>query len=231
MSSQVRARLSRIELRSLKISALPFGLSSREAIAALLALISLILSLVYYSSSLKPEQDRLNQLQSEYDKKLKVMVDGAAAAGSQQPKDTGREALSTLETFKNDYLKPQSKGRIDLIDQINALAKKNDVMLTSGINMTLDKAVQEPGKEKSSGKKGGATQLSVFPNLEATFTVFGQYTNLRNFIGELERYKQFLIINSITLTNIDEGTIGRGSQSSTGSGISLAIEMTAYFQP
>lgn len=231
MSSQVKERLSRIEVRGLKVSALPFGLSGVEFGAALLAIVCVILTLVYYTSSLKPEHDRLSQLQSEYDRQLKVMVEGLGVAGT-GPKnvDTGKEALSTLETFTSDFLKPQSKGRIDVINLINALAKKNGAVLTSGINMTLDTGVVEPGKEKSSKSKSSSEQIAVFSSLAVTFTVFGQYPNLRNFIGELERDKQFLVINSITLTTIDEGTIGRGSRTATGSGISLSIDVTAYFQ-
>ena len=74
--------------------------------------------------------------------------------------------------------------------------------------------------------------LNAFPSVNFRFTVFGQYSNLRTFINELEREKQFILINSVNLTNQEAKTASRRGKGTEGAGgIMLTIEMAAYFQP
>jgi hypothetical protein len=63
------------------------------------------------------------------------------------------------------------------------------------------------------------------------FTVAGQYQNLRNFISDLERNKQFIILDSIQLLSVDDvGGGGGGRRAQSAAGVALSIELTAYFQ-
>jgi Type II secretion system (T2SS), protein M subtype b len=234
-SSQVRARRPRFDLRALRPVLPLLGLNSREILAGLLSVIAVALTVAYYFTSLKPEQEKLNSLKAEYDKQIKVLVAGKTGTGpGHVAVDSGRTSLESLETFNAKHLKSLSKGRIELIDEVNELAKKNGVTLTNGINMTLDTGADQLKAEKSSkgqsSKKKIADMIAgAFPHLEVTMTVFGPYPNLRNFITELERSKQFLIVNSLGLTNQQEATAGRGSRG--GAGLSLSISLSAYFRP
>jgi len=241
VSTQVRERVSRIETRSRKIARMPLGLSAGEMIASLLAIALLVWLVVTFFTSLRPQQERLRSLEAELAEQQRSILAGGTPSGGDQPNpsDQARDAIESLESFKTGHLKHFSSGRIELIKEINALAKKNNVALTSGIDMTAN-VVGSPDVEKLGGKKdksAGSTRkkadeiLNAFPSVNFRFTVLGQYTSLRAFINEIEREKQFLVINSINLTNQEGKTSSRRSRGEGISGIMLTIEMSAFFQP
>lgn len=240
MSTHVRERVSRSEARSLGVTKIPFGLNTGEAIAALLGVVLLVWAVAYYFSSLRPEQDRLRTLEAELAEQQKNIIASSNPDATEAPiVDMAKNALETLEAFKSSHLKPFSSGRIDLIKEINALAKKNTVALTSGIDMgsSVGESSGEGEKTGASEKKGASRRkkadeiLSAIPSVTFRFTVFGQYSNLRTFINELEHEKQFLVINAINLMNQEARMASRRSRGEGMSGIMLTIEMSAYFQP
>jgi hypothetical protein len=239
MSTQVRERVSRSEVRKIKTTMLPFGLSAGESIAALLGLVLIIWVTAYYFTSLRPQQDQLlvleNQL-AEQQKNIALNPSQPNANQGKTPEDQAKETLESLETFKGSHLRPFSSGRIDLIKEINALAKKNNVALTSGIDMGGATSIVDANKpgEKTSGtqQRNKADEIfNAFPNVSFHFSVFGQYTDLRAFINQLEHEKHFLVVKSINLTNQEARAAGRRARAEGLSGIMLTIEMSAYFQP
>jgi hypothetical protein len=241
VSTQVRDRIVRSEARAVRPARIPFGLSAAEVIAALVGIALLLWVVFYYFTSVKPQQDRLHALEAEFALQQKSILDNARPSGPEQatPSDMAKDAVESLETFKNGHLKPFSTGRIDLIKQINALAKKDNVTLTSGIDMGASIGESGAGGDKSgkSDKKGPTIRkkadeiLTAFPSVSFRFTVFGQYPQVRAFINDLEREKQFLVIDSITLTNQEARTSTRRGRGEGVTGIMLTIEMVAYFQP
>jgi hypothetical protein len=233
MSSQVQERVSRVQSRRVRTTRLRFGLSPGEVVAAALALIFFIVVVVYYFTSLGPAQSRLSRLEKELAKaKGEITLGGAPKEQGPSGAAAVKDALDSLQTFKSEYLKPLSSGRISLINQINALAKKNGVTLMSGIDMPLDKATQSE-EQKSNRRKKAEDFFNVFPRMDMHFTVVGQYANLRSFISELERDKQFMIIKSINIISQEENAGGRrgGRAEGGASGLTLTIEAGAYFQP
>ena len=232
MSSQVREPVSRFEVRNLSVPSKPFGLSIGELVAALLVSALLVLVVVYYFVSLKPEQERLQKIEAELTAQQQLLMETfkQPGEGGAENVDTSAQALESLDTFKSNHLQPLSKGRILLIDEINALARKNSVALATGLDMRLDRRVE--GEEKKDSKQKREEQLDVFPKLLVRFTVVGQYPNLRAFINDLDHNKHFMTIHSITLSSVEQTSEegGRGRRSSS-SGISLSIEFSAYFQP
>jgi len=216
------------------------GLNLGEAIAVLIAAALLAWAAMQYFSSLRPEQDRLRTIEAELDAQQKSIIANAKLTGVPEPsaEDQAKIALETLETFKGGHLKSFSSGRIALIKQINALAKKNNVTLTSGIDMGAnlgesDAEGRAASESKSPSKRKKADDLlDAFPSVGFRFTVFGQYPNVRSLINELEQEKQFVVINSVNLTNQEAKTASRRSRGGDGaSGLMLTIEMAAYFQP
>ena len=159
----------------------------------------------------------------------------APATQGASPAMTVRAALDSLQAFKSEHLRPLASGRIALINQINALAKKNSVTLTSGIDMPLEKAA-EVADEDSNKRKKSEDLYNVFPHMNMHFTVFGQYANVRSFINELEHNKQFLVIKSVNIASQEEktgedGGGRRGGRGGSISGLTLTVEAAAYFQP
>jgi hypothetical protein len=85
--------------------------------------------------------------------------------------------------------------------------------------------------QKSGSKAKSLEQTAdVFPRLDIHFSVFGQLDNLRTFINEIERNNHFVIIDTINLTSVEADEGRRGARSQGGAGISLSINMSAYFQ-
>ena len=237
MLTQVKVRNSAVTLVPQKVSSRPFGLSYLEMFAVVITLLTFVGVLVYYFSTLRHDQEDLKSLRRQVDALVKTEADlkEKAAQGKKVQEDVAKNALESLENFKSVYLKNLSRGRIALIDAINGVAKKDGVRLMSGIAMTADKVeLGVDDNKKSSRKKNVDSLTNIFPSLKINFTVAGDYKNLREFIKDIEANKQFVTINSVTLTSIKEREGGgRSSGRRTAqvlSGISLAIDMTAYFQ-
>lgn len=213
---------------------MPFGLNAGEAIAAVVAVALLAWVVVYYFASLSPLQDQLRTLQAELDRQQKNMIVSAKTSGPEKtPEEEARDTLESLETFKT-RLKPFTSGRIELIKQINALAKKNNVTLTSGIDMGGGAEESDASKktEKTDTSQRNKTDelFNAFPSVSFHFTVFGPYTSVRTFINDLELEKQFVVVKSVSLTNQEARTNSKRSRGEGMSGIMLTIEMSAYFQ-
>ncbi len=243
MSTQVR-EISSLQARPVSVTRLRFGLSAAELVAAAIGVVLIVWVIVYYFSSVRPQQDQLRSLEQQLAEQQKniMSVTTPPDKESSSAEDMKKDALESLESFTHNHLKPFSSGRIDLIREINALAKKNNVILTSGIDMGANagesNAEDKTGEKKTDKKSSSRSKkpediFNVYPSVNFRFTVFGQYSNLRTFINELEHEKQFLVINSIGLTNQEAKTSGRRAARGEGgmAGIMLSIEMSAYFKP
>jgi Type II secretion system (T2SS), protein M subtype b len=232
MSSQVRERVSRFEVRSKSRVAGPFGLSSIEIVTAALCLLFFAVVVVYYFTSLGPEQARLRALEEKLRQQDVIVSTPQESKVTAAPAPTAKEALSTLESFKGERLRPLASGRIALQNELNALIKKNGLQLTSSIETHLEVAKDEADQGAARRRKI-EDALNVFPRQSVHFTVFGQYPNLRAFLTDLEHNKQFLVIRSINLTtqeDREEGS-GRRQRAAAASGVMLSVDLTAYFQP
>jgi hypothetical protein len=233
MSTQIRERVSKIEIRRPHLSTSRLNFSAFEIAAAVIVLLFFFGTLYYYFSSLKPEQDRLARLETQYELQKKQIALLLGPTTAPPPRDTLNDALESLAAFKTQYLKPRHQGQRALIDEINALVKKHGARLTSGLEMNLENVGQTTEKKKSKSKNGEPL-LNPFPQLNMNFTISGHYDKLRAFISELEKNKQFLMIRAINFiageeTDSDTGRRRRGS--SNVSGLALTINLSTYFQP
>jgi Tfp pilus assembly protein PilO len=66
-------------------------------------------------------------------------------------------------------------------------------------------------------------------------TVEGQYQDVRHFISDVERSKQFVVINQVELQRANENSAPASADAGGGSGtraslVSLQLNMTTYFQ-
>ncbi len=234
MSTQIRERVSKIEIRRPHLSTRRLNFGAGEIAAAIIVLLFFFGTLYYYFSTLKPEQDRLARLEAQYDLQKKQIALILKPTTDPPPRDTLKDALDSLGAFKTQYLKPRHQGQRALIDEINALVKKHGALLTSGLEMNLENIGQQ-NEKKRSRSRSGEPLLNPFPQLNINFTVSGQYDKLRSFISDLEKNKQFLTIRSINLIAAAEETDGdtgrRRRASSNVSGLSVTISLSAYFQP
>jgi hypothetical protein len=209
---------------------MPFGLSALEIVAAFLTLVFFLVVVGYYFSSLKPEQDRLASLEQQLEQQQSQLIKSRTPTDSAATqRDLIQEALGSLETFRSQHLKNRSQGIIRLFKEVNDIASRNGVRLISGINMRDEKTGAD-ADQGAARARSAESILDQFSSVRIDFTVAGQYQNLRNFISELERNKQFIIIDSIQLLSIEESSGGGGPRRSQASGVALSIGLTAYFQ-
>lgn len=232
---QVRERVSRLDVGAPRARTLPLGLSRVEIAALIIATAVFVFALSRYWSSLRPEQARLSQLEqrlADQQRELIPMTVGAASTAS--PNDVAKDALESLEQFKT-HLKTLRSGEIELLRDLNAMAKRTGVQLTSGIDTTPRMPGQveedEQGEKKATKAKKQEDILNVFPALVTRLSVAGEYANLRSFISELESSKHFLVVKTISIISQEGKTTGRKGRAEAAGGLVLSIEMTAYFRP
>lgn len=234
---QVRERVSRLDVGASRAKTLPFGLSSIEIIAAFVAVAGLAIAVTWYWTALRPEQARLRQLEQQLADQERVLgpITLGGASSTASPVDVARDALETLERFKTGHLRPLRSGEIELLRDLNALAKKNSVALTSGIDTTPKMPGQTEedtsGASKAPKIRKQAELMNAFPALAVRFSVAGEYANLRGFISELESSKQFLVVKTIGIVSQEGKSTGRGRRAEVMGGLVVSIEMTAYFRP
>lgn len=209
-----------------------FGIAEVAALAGSCFVLALVLfSYLYF---LVPARSRITSLNRDRQQvqtnlqKLNSVVD--TEQGTQQRVD---KVGASLNKFETDFLMRQDQGRMGLYEELNDLIVKNGVRNTSGPTYTtLDPA----GAKSMSGKSVVTKWQSFYPGISVMVTVEGEYQNLRRFIQDVERSKQFVVINQVELqraqqTNAPASAEDSGAPSGTrGSLVSLQLNMAAYFQ-
>lgn len=198
-----------------------------------LVLLSYLYFLVPARSRVATANADLRQLQANLQ-----TLDGVVHKETDTKQTVDRIAAS-LNKFETDYLLRQDQGRMDLYEELNQLIVKNGLKNTSGPTYTtLDPA----GTKATAGKNVVTKWQSFYPGIAVMVTVEGSYQDLRRFIRDVERSKQFVVINEVELqratqnnapASIEEGGAGTtpGSGSGTrGSIVSLQLNMATYFQ-
>ena len=144
--------------------------------------------------------------------------------------ETVRRITDSLNTFETVSLQRQDQGRMQLYDELNQLIVKNGLRNTSGPTY----APLDPlGTKTTPGTSTNTKYQTAYPGIAVAVTVEGPYQNLRQFIKDLERSKQFVVINEVELQRAKEneapvaGASGAGTRASL---VSLQLSMATYFQ-
>lgn len=224
MSTRVTEPISSVQVRPVRPSRMPFGLTRGELISAILVLLFLAFVVFYYFNTIQPEESKLQRARAD----LRAQQDRVQTQGQVQaaPVDTNKQALETLETFKAEYLRPFSPGRTLLHKEINEIAKKSSLTLVSDIKLEPEEG-QLCGEPPKPGQEASA-KGAVFCRLNVAFSVAGTYDNLRTFISQIEKSRHFLVLNSIGLIN-QRSEEGEGARRNAPLGLILTIDMAAYY--
>ena len=236
MSTQVRQL--RLDLKSFTIPSVVHRLRPAEMVAAGLTLGLVLLTILYYFMSLAPVRDQLSRVETEAADQIKVIAaQPAPTQGGPSQKEQIQLAKNSLADFEGGNLKPIAQGRIDLINEINMLAKADNLRLGSGIDMhgIYRPAATPEADSQPSKRKKDVEALDVFPRVQFHFVVKGEYKELRKFLRDLEGSKQYVVVDSVNLSNSEQKQ-GRGSKAAAaqlapGSALSLTVSMNAYFRP
>jgi hypothetical protein len=150
-----------------------------------------------------------------------------------------KDILESLRGF-DGYLKPDGRGSTQIIDEIDALGKKHQV-ITGDSAYRPEKADEQQVDENGVPIPQAARndkRPKIYPTLGIDTTVLGDYSNLRRFLSDLERSRQFLIINALSFQGGDDKVtrqLAKGGKQLQLSGpeavpVSLRIELETYFQ-
>ena len=207
-------------------------LGPAELIALAGSALMLLLVVVSYLYFLLPANSRLSARQAErasLQNQVRTMND--VVREGQSTEAAVQKITESLENFESRQLMNADRGRMSLYDSLNLLIRTNGLRNTSGPTY----APLEPVGSKtntSSTKTGNTKWQSVYPGIVISLTVEGPYPNLRRFVQELERDKQFVIINSVELErSTDTNSLAAGEGKPAGAAlVSLRLEMSTYFQ-
>ena len=212
-----------------------FGVAEVAALAgSCFVLAMVLLSNLYF---LVPARSRLASLNADLKQtQANLQTLGTVFTKDQNTQQTVDRAASSLTRFEADHLMRVDQGRMDLYDELNQLIVKNGVRNTSGPTYT---ALDPAGTKSSSGKTVVTKWQSFYPGIAVMVTVEGEYQNVRHFIRDVERSKQFVVINEVELqrasqtngpVSADEGGGGGAGSGTRGSLVTLQLNMATYFQ-
>jgi Tfp pilus assembly protein PilO len=196
-----------------------------------LVLALVLLSYLYF---LVPARSRIASLNGERQQlQSNLQTLGTVISKDQDTKETVDRVAASLDKFETANLMRQDQGRLELYEELNQLIVKNGVKNTSGPTYT---PLDSTGAKSTSGRSVTTKWQSFYPGIAVMVTVEGQYENVRRFIRDVERSKQFVVINEVELQRATQNSApasaeeGGGGSGSRGSLVSLQLNMATYFQ-
>ncbi len=216
-------------------------LSLIEAVALVAALVFVGVVAFYYFSKIQPLKSELSALQDR-EKEIRLQIEKANSdeAKRQRQASNAELIMASLKDF-DQYLKQDERGMTEIINEVDALGKKYGV-LTGDSTYRVAEAeplVDENGQPipQKSGRENDTQK--IYPVLGIDTNIIGEYPNLRKFLYDLERSRQFLVINALTFQG-ESDKVRREAQKSGSQKlqlsspeavpVSLKIEMDTYFQ-
>lgn len=202
-----------------------------EMVAFSVSCFVLLLVLLSYLYFMIPARSRVTaltteraQLQTNLKKSKEILTT------EQTTQDTVRRITDSLNNFENVSLQREELGRMVLYDQLNQLIVKNGLRNTSGPTYT---SLAPLGTKTVAGTSTNTKWQTAYPGIAVAVTVEGSYQSVRQFIKDIERSKQFVIINQVELQRAENE--GVASVSAEGSGtrgslVSLQLSMATYFR-
>jgi Tfp pilus assembly protein PilO len=217
-----------------------FGVAEVTALAgSCLVLALVLLSYLYFLVPARSRVATANADRKQLQTNLQTLH-GIVDKGQSTQTSVDKIATS-LSKFETDYLMRADQGRMELYEELNQLIIKNGLRNTSGPTY----AALEPEGTKTTGGKNTTTKWqSFYPGVVVLVTVEGQYENVRRFIRDVERSRQFVVINEVELqrardtnapVSVEGAESGAPTDPSAGSGsrgslVSLQLSMATYFQ-
>jgi Tfp pilus assembly protein PilO len=212
-----------------------FGIA--EVVALVGSLFVLTIVLLSYLYFLVPARSRVSSLKSDRQQTLtNLQTLDKLVGNNQNTKDTVDRIAASLNDFEDKFLLRVEQGRLDLYAELNQLILKNGLRNTSGPTYTT---LDPSGIKSTSGKTVVTKWQSFYPGIAVMVTVEGEYQNVRHFIRDVERSKQFVVINEVELQRASQNNVpasldaegGGGAGSGTrASLVTLQLNMATYFQ-
>ena len=209
-----------------------FGVLEVLALGGSCFVLALVLfSYLYFLVPARSRISSLNTDRKQTETNLKTL--DSVVNKEQGTQQTVDRVAASLNEFETRHLMRQDAGRMQLYEELNQLIIKNNVRNTSGPTYTtLDTTDAKSG----SGKSVITKWQSFYPGISVVLTVEGQYEDVRRFIHDVERSRQFVVINQIELQRAQQDNVpvsaedGSGGSGTRGSQVTLQLNMATYFQ-
>lgn len=208
-----------------------FGFAEVAALAgSCFVLLLVLLSYLYFLVPTRSRVASLNEDKTRLQSNLQTLQ--GVAVKDQNTKAQVERIGTSLTDFESSYLPHQSEGRVAFYDELNQLIVKNGLRNTSGPTYT---PLDPIGSKQAGGRTTTTKWQSFYPGIAVLVTVEGQYNDLRRFVRDLERSKQFTIINQIELQRANENEAAAAAEGEAPSGprgsiISLQLNLATYFK-
>jgi len=226
--AQFRARLA--HARSTRP---PGAIRLPEIIALTAAALFLIVAACAYFLLLVPERARLVRLENERAQlQSKLRASTAGIERNESTEASVGKIITSLSDFETTVLAsrdPQTTTAV--IAELNEKTRRHNLARAQFSFTHLNEFV--PGQtnaQQSSNARGSSAgntskRESVFPSIDISLTIEGQYGNLRRFIRDIEQSRRFMVINGIQLEGVtDTGTAARTAL------VSLRLDLSAPFR-
>jgi Tfp pilus assembly protein PilO len=223
---------------------------SAVEIAFLIATVLFVLVVVYfYLAHVQPKRSELNGLEGrERAARSRILAAEAQKKKIEVQQTNASRIVESLSNFEN-RLKDRGRGTPQLIDEIDKLARENQVIATDyGYRMAVAEPVSAEGQGPASLRNDRDQQIYTALGVDTTLT--GDYQNLRRLIAAIERSSSFILINGVAFqgeTNRGRrtgpvapsvpgqpGAPGRVAPGQPAAGndlvVSLRLEMETYFR-
>ena len=213
-----------------------FGFAEVAALAgSCFVLLIVLLSYLYFFVPARARVYSLNEDKTRLQANLQTLQ--GVVTKDRNTKDQVDRIATSLTDFESSYLPSSGEGKLEFYDELNQLIVKNGLRNTSGPTYSP----LEPTGTKQVGARTTTTKWqSFYPGIAVLVTVEGSYHDLRRFIRDLERSKQFTIINQVELQRANENEVPVAAEGSPegapapagprGSIISLQLNLATYFR-
>lgn len=207
-----------------------FGLAEVAALTGSCFVLALVLlSYLYF---LVPARSRIASLNADRKQvQTNLQTLNSVVRSDQSTQQTVDKVAASLNKFETENLVRQDQGRMGLYEELNQLIIKNSLKNTSGPTYTT---LTPAGTKSTSGKSVTTKWQSFYPGVVVLVTVEGQYENVRRFIHDVERSKQFVVINEVELQRATQNNAPASADESgsgtRGSLVSLQLNLATYFQ-
>jgi len=172
-----------------------FGVAEVAALGgSCLILVLVLLSYLYFLVPARSRVASLAQDKKQLQANLQTLT--GVVKNDQNTTDTVQRITTSLARFETEHLLRPEQGRMELYEELNQLIVKNGLRNTSGPAYT---PLDPEGTKTTGGRTTTTKWQSFYPGVAVMVTVEGQYENVRRFIRDLERSKQFVVINEVEL--------------------------------
>ena len=207
-----------------------FGVAEVVALAGSCFVLALVMfSYIYFFVPARSRISSLNTDRKQVETNIKTLE--GVVNQEQGTQKTVDSVVASLNDFETKHLLRQDRGRMQLYEELNQLIIKNNVRNTAGPSYT---SLDTTDVKTASGKSVVTKWQSFYPGINVMVTVEGQYQDIRRFIHDVERSKQFVVINQVELQRAQQDNApvsAEGSGSGTrGSLVTLQLNMATYFQ-